>query len=78
MKTREQHKAAQDDSLDNSPQQPASNRRGGLSECKTVFATVGTTKFDDFVDALDTEEVQAALLSRGYKKLLVQKGYGSC
>ena len=44
--------------------------RGG----KRVFATVGTTKFDELVAALDTEEVQEALWDQGFSTLVVQKG----
>jgi hypothetical protein len=48
--------------------------RNTPAQAKTVFATVGTTKFDEFIDALDTEEVQAALLERGFQRLVIQKG----
>jgi hypothetical protein len=41
---------------------------------KRVFATVGTTKFDELVAALDTEEVQEALRDQGFSTLVVQKG----
>ena len=41
---------------------------------KRVFATVGTTKFDELVAALDTEEVQEALWDQGFSTLVVQKG----
>mmetsp|Transcript_34052 Transcript_34052/g.79766 ORF Transcript_34052/g.79766 Transcript_34052/m.79766 type:complete len:182 (-) Transcript_34052:22-567(-) len=52
----------------------AQRRRGGVP---TVLATVGTTKFEALVDALDTERVQKALRARGYGKLLVQRGKSS-
>ena len=42
----------------------------------TVFVTVGTTKFDVLIQAVDTTEVANALVSKGYSKLVVQKGAG--
>ena len=42
-----------------------------------VFVTVGTTKFDALISALDTLQVAEALVDRGYKKLTIQKGAGS-
>lgn len=41
---------------------------------KYCFATVGTTKFDDLIAALDTEVVQQALHEKGFEKMVVQKG----
>ena len=42
----------------------------------TVFVTVGTTKFDALIQAVDTPEFADALISKGYKKLVIQKGAG--
>lgn len=41
-----------------------------------VFATVGTTKFDALVRALDSDASLAALAARGYSRVLVQIGHG--
>jgi UDP-N-acetylglucosamine transferase subunit ALG13 len=43
----------------------------------TVFVTVGTTKFDALVQAVDSQEVADTLVRRGYSKLVVQKGAGA-
>ena len=42
----------------------------------TVFVTVGTTKFDALVQAVDTIEVADALVKQGYTALVIQKGAG--
>ena len=42
-----------------------------------VFVTVGTTKFDALIKALDNWQVAEVLVARGYSKLIVQKGAGS-
>lgn len=49
-------------------------RRDTSGAGKRVFATVGTTKFDELVASLDTEEVQEALRDQGFSTLVVQKG----
>ena len=41
-----------------------------------VLATVGTTKFDDLIEALDDLKVLQALYDKGFRDLLVQKGNG--
>ncbi|KAL0029077.1 hypothetical protein WJX77_004803 [Trebouxia sp. C0004] len=43
----------------------------------TVFVTVGTTKFDALIQAVDTIEVAEALVKQGYTALVIQKGSGS-
>ena len=48
---------------------PPPPARGG-----TVFVTVGTTRFDALVEAVDSEEVAAALAGKGYARLVVQLG----
>lgn len=42
----------------------------------TVFVTVGTTKFDALVQAVDSVAVADALVAKGYSKLVIQKGAG--
>lgn len=39
---------------------------------KSVFVTVGTTKFDALIAAVDTEAVGKALLAKGYTELIMQ------
>ncbi len=40
----------------------------------TAFVTVGTTKFDELIRAVDTREVADALQSHGYDRLVMQVG----
>lgn len=42
-----------------------------------VFATVGSTKFDDLVNAVLSSAVQNALRTKGYSSLVVQCGNSS-
>lgn len=42
----------------------------------TVFVTVGTTKFDALIQAVDTIEFADALVKQGYTALVIQKGAG--
>ena len=42
----------------------------------TVLVTVGTTKFDALVKAVDSTDVADALVARGYTRLIIQKGAG--
>ncbi|TYZ65564.1 hypothetical protein PybrP1_004872 [[Pythium] brassicae (nom. inval.)] len=42
----------------------------------SVFVTVGTTKFDALVRAVDSDECLAALAARGYSRVLLQIGHG--
>lgn len=42
----------------------------------TVLVTVGTTKFDALVKAVDSTAVADALVARGYTRLVIQKGAG--
>ena len=44
---------------------------------RTVFVTVGTTKFDALVEALDSQHFADLLVSKGYSRLVIQKGAGS-
>jgi beta-1,4-N-acetylglucosaminyltransferase len=39
-----------------------------------VFVTVGTTKFDALIKAMDRHEVANALTKKGYSKLIMQMG----
>eukprot|EP00803_Ostreobium_quekettii_P011352 evm.model.scf_945.4 EVM.evm.TU.scf_945.4 scf_945:43440-43840(+) len=41
-----------------------------------VFVTVGTTRFDELIRAVDSHEVSNILRSRGHDALVVQKGSG--
>lgn len=41
---------------------------------RTVFVTVGTTKFDELVDAVDQLALADALATRGYTTLIIQAG----
>ncbi len=45
-----------------------------MPEERTVFVTVGTTRFDALVLAALRREVQAVLRDQGYTKVLIQKG----
>jgi beta-1,4-N-acetylglucosaminyltransferase len=38
---------------------------------------VGTTKFDALVEALDSPDLTDLLVTKGYSKLIIQKGAGS-
>lgn len=42
----------------------------------TVLVTVGTTKFDALVKAVDRIDVAYTLVARGYTRLIIQKGAG--
>lgn len=42
-----------------------------------VFVTVGTTRFDDLVDALGTENVLGELQNLGCQQLVIQLGHGN-
>lgn len=44
---------------------------------KLVFVTVGTTKFDALVEAIDDPRVRSCLTAKGFTSLLVQIGHGS-
>ncbi|KAL4631680.1 hypothetical protein GN956_G15634 [Arapaima gigas] len=43
----------------------------------TVFVTVGTTRFDELIETVTSQEAVQALLARGYKHLVLQVGRGS-
>jgi len=44
---------------------------------KTVFATVGTTKFDKFIELLVTPRLLKVLKTKGYTRLKIQYGNGA-
>ncbi|KAL1320620.1 hypothetical protein HN51_065291 [Arachis hypogaea] len=44
---------------------------------RVVFVTVGTTRFDALVSAVDSENVRKVLAAKGYTHLLIQLGRGS-
>ena len=43
---------------------------------KHVFVTVGTTKFNSLIEAVDDPEVLSTLSSKGYTSLTAQIGHG--
>lgn len=45
---------------------------------RTAFVTVGTTKFDALIAAVDTAAVAEALSSHGYDRLVMQVCAGAC
>ncbi|KAG5263392.1 hypothetical protein AALO_G00264360 [Alosa alosa] len=44
---------------------------------KCVFVTVGTTRFDELIETMISEDTVKALIDRGYTELVLQVGYGS-
>ncbi|KAM3866825.1 UDP-N-acetylglucosamine transferase subunit ALG13 [Diretmus argenteus] len=44
---------------------------------KTVFVTVGTTRFDELVERVTSPDAVQALKNRGYERLVLQVGQGS-
>mmetsp|Transcript_18847 Transcript_18847/g.32188 ORF Transcript_18847/g.32188 Transcript_18847/m.32188 type:complete len:178 (-) Transcript_18847:710-1243(-) len=44
---------------------------------KSVLVTVGSTKFDELIRAVDTERCVAALKAKGFTHVFVQKGNGA-
>ena len=43
---------------------------------KCCFVTVGTTKFEALIEALESDDVQAALVESGFGRVIVQYGQG--
>ena len=43
---------------------------------KQILVTVGTTKFENLIKAIDKEEFYEMLIKTGFTKLIIQKGYG--
>ncbi|GLI61930.1 hypothetical protein VaNZ11_004456 [Volvox africanus] len=43
---------------------------------RSVFVTVGTTKFEALVERVDSLDLLRALRDKGYKKIIIQKGNG--
>jgi UDP-N-acetylglucosamine transferase subunit ALG13 len=41
---------------------------------KTVFVTVGTTRFDELIKSIDSPEFASVLLEKGYTSLIIQSG----
>jgi beta-1,4-N-acetylglucosaminyltransferase len=41
---------------------------------KMVFVTVGTTRFDQLIEAIDSPQFASALLEKGYTSLVIQAG----
>ncbi|KAH7279774.1 hypothetical protein KP509_37G036200 [Ceratopteris richardii] len=44
---------------------------------RKVFVTVGTTRFDALIKAVDTRACKAAIASHGYSSMVLQIGHGS-
>ncbi|GIL75478.1 hypothetical protein Vretimale_8113 [Volvox reticuliferus] len=44
---------------------------------RSVFVTVGTTKFENLVERVDSLDLLRALRDKGYTKLIIQKGNGT-
>ncbi|GIL51385.1 hypothetical protein Vafri_7382 [Volvox africanus] len=44
---------------------------------RSVFVTVGTTKFEALVERVDSLDLLRALRDKGYNKLIIQKGNGT-
>jgi beta-1,4-N-acetylglucosaminyltransferase len=49
----------------------------GGSKGRQVFVTVGTTKFDALISAVDDPQVAEVLVSKGYSRLVMQIGAGA-
>ena len=43
---------------------------------KQVLITVGTTKFENLIKAIDTEKFYEMIIKNGFTKIIIQKGYG--
>lgn len=43
-----------------------------MTKKKTVFVTVGSTRFDALILSVQQKAVQEALISHGFRKILVQ------
>ncbi len=56
---------------------PAEAESGGGGDGGTAFVTVGTTKFDALVAAVDDPRVAAALVARGFRRLVMQARRGA-
>ena len=48
------------------------------ASCKTLFVTVGTTKFDKLVETIISNDIIDNIVQSGYNKLIIQRGGGSC
>ena len=44
---------------------------------KQILITVGTTKFENLIKSIDKEEFYEMLIKNNYKKIIIQKGYGT-
>ena len=43
---------------------------------KQILVTVGTTKFENLIKAIDNEKFYEIIIDKGFKKIIIQKGYG--
>lgn len=62
-------KGAAEEQIDCLPEQRYTSE---MEKGSGVFVTVGTTKFDALVEAVDSIEVAEALIARGYRTLTIQ------
>lgn len=59
------------------PSRPESLHPSHMATQRIVFVTVGTTKFEALIKALDTPQTVIAIADQGFTKLIVQLGAGS-
>ena len=43
---------------------------------KQLLITVGTTKFENLIKAIDNEKFYEMIINNGFTKIIIQKGYG--
>ena len=43
---------------------------------RQILITVGTTKFENLIKAIDDEKFYELLINNGFTKIIIQKGYG--
>ena len=43
---------------------------------KQILITVGTTKFENLIKAIDNEKFYEMIINNGFTKIIIQKGYG--
>ena len=43
---------------------------------KQILITVGTTKFENLIKAIDNEKFYEMIIKNGFTKIIIQKGYG--
>ena len=43
---------------------------------KQLLITVGTTKFENLIKAIDNDNFYNMIINNGFSKIIIQKGYG--